>query len=188
MCARAAGRYRLNERITTVQSVNRGLFPLDEHLGLEQGSLSPALAREVVWLSGLVTYAQVNQVLQRVGNYYLPTTTVWEQVQQQGERLVAEQTRQHSQVSLERTQWEQARYDSQLRKSVSRDGGMVNIRDEGWKELKVGVVSTLLPPEQQAETSDEPVNYDLHYVAVLGGVEQFAPALWALAVCHCVPY
>ena len=178
----------MNERITTVPSVNRGLFPLDEQLGLEQGSLSPALAREVVWLSGLVTYAKVNQVLQRVGNYCLPSTTVWEQVQQQGERLLTEQRRQQSQVSLERTQWEQARYDSQLRKSVSLDGGMVNIRDEGWKELKVGVVSTLLPPEQQAEISDEPVNYDLHYVAVLGGVEQFAPALWALAVCHCVPY
>jgi hypothetical protein len=135
-----------------------------------------------------VTYAKVSQVLQRVGNYCLPTTTVWEQVQQQGERLVSEQTRQQSQVSVERTQWEQARYDSHLRKGVSLDGGMVNIRHEGWKELKVGVVSSLLPPEQQAEASEEPVNYDLHYVAVLGGVEQFAVALWALAVSHCVPY
>src|SRR5260370_35056359 len=188
MCARAAGRYALNECITTVPSVNRGLFPLDEQLGLEQGSLSPALAREVVWLSGLVTYGKVNQVLQRVGNYCLPSTTVCEQVQQQGERLLTEQRRQQSQVSLERTQWEQARYDSQLRKGVSLDGGMVNIRDEGWKELKVGVVSTLLPPQQQAETSDETVNYDLRYTAVLGGVEAFAVALWALAVCHRVPY
>src|SRR5258708_40214196 len=135
-----------------------------------------------------MTYAKVNQVLQRVGNYCLPTPTVWEQVQQQGERLVAKQTRQQSQVSVERTHWEQARYDSQLRKGVSLDGGMVNIRDEGWKELKVGVVSTLLPPQQQAEISDETVNCDLHYTAVLGGVEAFAVALWALAVCHRVPY
>lgn len=157
-------------------------------MGLDKGSLSPVLARDVVWLSGLVTYAQVSQVLQRVGSYSIPTTTLWERVQQEGERLVVEQTRQQGQVSLERTQWEHQRYDSQLRKGVSLDGGMVNIRGEGWKELKVGVVSTLLPPEQQSEACEDAIGHDLHYTAVLGGVEQFAPALWALAVAQTVPY
>ena len=145
----------------------------------QQGRLSPALGREVAWLSGLVTYAKVSQVLQRVGNYCLASRTVWEQVQQQAERWLAEQTRQQSQVSVERTQCEPARDDSQLRKGLSLEGGLLNIRQAGWKELKVGVVSTLLAPEQQAETSDEPVHDDLHYLAVLGGVEPFAAALGA---------
>lgn len=142
----------------------------------------------MVWLSGLVTDGQVSQVLERIGGYQVPTTTVWEQVQQAGERLVAKQTRQERQVSLDRTQWEQPRYDSQLRKGVSLDGGMVNIRSEGWKELKVGVVSTLLPPQAQVEDATDAIGHDLHYTAVLGTVEQFAPALWALAVEHAVPY
>jgi hypothetical protein len=144
------------------------------------------LEQSVVWLSGQVSYQQVSQVLARIGGYSVPTSTVWEHVQQHGERLVDYQTHQQGQVSLERTRWEHQRYDGQLRKGMSMDGGMVNIRDEGWKELKVGVVSRLVPPQLQGEA--EVVCDDLHYTAVLGGVEQFAPALWALAVEHNVPY
>lgn len=145
------------------------------------------LAREVVWLSGLVSYEQASHIFERIGDTDLPPSTIWEQVEQHGERLVAFQTQQQRQVSLERTQWEQPRYDAQLRKGVSMDGGMVNIRGEGWKELKVGVVSSLLPPEQQSETTEH-VGYDLQYTAVLGGVERFSAALWTLAVQQQVPY
>jgi hypothetical protein len=167
--------------------VSAAFFPLDERLGLDDGSLSPKLAQEVLWLSGLVTYRQVSQVVERIGGYSVPPTTVWEQVQRHGEQMVAEQTRQQNQVGLERTQWEQPRYDSQLRKGVSMDGGMVNVRGEGWKEFKVGLVSTLVPPQHQAETA-EAISHDLHYTAVLGDVEPFAKALWALAVEHGLPY
>lgn len=170
-----------------MRAANAAFFPLDEQLKLEAGGLSPRLAQEVVWLSGLVTYRQVSQVLERVGGCCVPTTTVWEQVQRTGEQFVVYQTRQQHQVSLDRTQWEQPRYDSQLRKGVSLDGGMVNVRDEGWKEFKVGGVTSLVPPQDQAE-NEEAITYDPHYTAVLGDVEQFAPALWALAVEHAIPY
>ena len=120
----------------------RGQFPLDEGLGLERGSLSPALARAVVWLSGVVAYEQVSHVLERIGQYSVPPSTLWEQVQHHGERRVVYQARQQSQVSIERTAWESRRYQPPLRKGVSLDGGMVNIRGEGWKEFKTGVVST----------------------------------------------
>jgi hypothetical protein len=146
------------------------------------------LAREVVWLSGVVAYEQVSQVLERVGGYHIPPSTLWEHVQQHGERLVDYQARQQRQVSIERTLWETRRYDPQLRKGVRLDGGMVNIRGEGWKEFKSGVVSTLLPPVQQRETQTDALCQDIHYTAVLGSVAQFAPALWALAVQQQVPY
>lgn len=174
--------------ITTVQRAGGGIFPLDEELRLERGSLSPALAREVVWLSGVVAYEQVSQVLERIGQYSVPPSTLWEHVQHHGERLVVYQARQQSQVSIERPAWETRRYQPQLRKGVSLDGGMVNIRGEGWKEFKTGVVSTLLPPDQQSEKQPDTVCQDMHYTAVLGSVEQFAPALWALAVQQQVPY
>ena len=70
----------------------------------------------------------------------MPPSTLWEYVQQHGERLVAYQARQQNQVSIERTAWETRRYEPQLRKGVSLDGGMVNIECEGWKELKVGLI------------------------------------------------
>jgi hypothetical protein len=114
-----------------------------------QGSLSPGLAREVVWLSGVVAYEQMSQVLERIGQYSVPVSTLWDHVQQHGERLVVFQARQQSQVGIERTAWESRRYQPQLRKGVSLDGGMVNIRDEGWKEFKTGVVSTLLGFEKE---------------------------------------
>jgi hypothetical protein len=175
-------------RITTVRPAERVFFPLDEGLGLTAGSLSPDLARQVVWLSGLVAYDKASQVLERIGGYHVPTTTVWAQVEQHGERLVAHQAAQQQQVSLERTAWETQRYAHDLRKGISLDGGMVNVRDEGWKELKVGVVSTLLPPQQQTEPQPERVGQDLHYTAVLGTVEQFAPVIWHLAVAQQVQY
>lgn len=178
----------MNEPITTVQRADTGFSPLDEQWGIDSRSLSPILAGHVVWLSGLVAYEQVSRVLERIGGYSVPPSTVWEQVRRQGERLAAYQAHQQNQVSIERTAWEHRRYDGQLRKGVSMDGGMVNIRGEGWKELKVGVVSTLLPPQQQTEAQTDAVCHDLHYTAVLGSVEQFAPALWALAVEQNVPY
>jgi hypothetical protein len=140
----------------------------------------------VIYLSGLMAYEQVSQTLQRVGGYSVPVTTVWEQVQHVGERLVEQQQRTCHQVGLDRIRWDDQRYDPRLRKGVSMDGGMVNIRDEGWKELKVGVMATLLPPEQQRD--DEPLGHDLHYCAVLGDVADFTDPLWALAVECQVPY
>ncbi|MHB8629761.1 MAG: hypothetical protein ACYDBJ_18975 [Aggregatilineales bacterium] len=107
-----------------------GFSPLDEQLGLGSGSLSPILAREVVWLSGVVAFEEVSEVLARIGRYTLPPSIVWEQVQQQGERLRGYQDRQQRQVGLDRTQWDSQHYEPQLRKGVSVDGGLVNIRDE----------------------------------------------------------
>jgi len=165
-----------------------GFFPLDEQLGVRSGSLSPVLSREVVWLSGVVAFEEVSEVLARIGGYTIPPSTVWELVEREGERLRAYQDHQLRQVSLDRTHWDSQHYDAQLRKGVSLDGGLMNIRDDGWKEFKVGVVSSLLAPQDQDDTQPDAVCQDMHYTAVLGTVEQFAPALWALAVRERVPY
>jgi hypothetical protein len=146
------------------------------------------LTHELVWLSGVVTYDKVREILERMGGYSVPTSTVWEYTQRHGARLVEYQVCQQRQVSLERTAWEHQQYEPRLRKGVSVDGGMVNIRGEGWKEFKVGVVSNVLAPGQQRETQPESICQNMSYTAILGTVEQFAPALWALAVEQKVPY
>lgn len=164
-------------------------FPLDDQLGLIDGSLSADLAREVVWLSGQLAFEQVSAVLARIGGYSVPRSTVWAHTQQHGERLRVAATQQQTAVGVERTRWNQADYDPTVRKGVSMDGGMVSVRDEGWKELKVGVVSTLCAPDtHSAAERDAPLGHDLHYTAVLGGVADFSAALWALAVQQQVPY
>ena len=81
--------------------------------------------------------------------------------------------------------------DHQQRKGISMDGGMVNIRGEGWKEMKVGTIFDVdLRLERDKRTRDlveRPHAINQAYTAVLGSVEQFAPAFWALAVQHAVP-
>jgi len=75
-----------------------------------------------------------------------------------------------------------------IRRGVSLDGGMVNIRGEGWKEMKTGAVFDIELRRQRDPLTREPVEMPfarhLSYTAVLGSSERFAPALWRLAVEH----
>lgn len=125
-------------------------------------------------------FERVRATLERLGRVSVPATTVWRQVEQQGERLHHYQQRQQEHVGIERTQWEHQRYDPQARVGVSLDGGMVYVRGEGWKELKVGSIGKI----ERRWTADTQVVTlkDLHYVGVVGDVERFKGTFWALAV------
>jgi hypothetical protein len=150
---------------------------------------SEGLQREMVWLSGHLPYVQVSEVFKRIGGDELPSSTVWAVCQRQGERLTAVVEQQQSQVGVERVRWEHTQYQSEARKGVSMDGGMVLVRGEGWKELKVGVVSNLVAPEDRPlDDPDERLSDEQHYTATLSGVDDFSAALWRLAVQHGVPY
>src|SRR5260221_3194630 len=76
-------------------------------------------------------------------------------------------------------------------KGVSMDGGMVNIRQQGWKEMKVGAIYDVALRLEYDKRADEPADFahaqNMAYTAVLGDVAHFAPALWALAVDQHLP-
>jgi hypothetical protein len=127
-------------------------------------------------------FADASQVLAELAHVSVAPTTVWEQVQRHGQRLQAVLERQCLQVGIERTRWEAGRYEARLYRSISLDGGMVHLRGEGWKEMKVGMVSGLEPCGQGVRL------VDMDYTAVIGDVDAFRPALWSLAVQHDVPY
>lgn len=91
--------------------------PNDEALGLADRLYSQGMAQPMVWLSGQLPYAQCVEVFEPIGQCRIGASSVWRRVQ-----LGAAAT-DHAQV-----------------KGVSMEGGMVNIRGEGWKELKVGAV------------------------------------------------
>jgi hypothetical protein len=149
------------------------------------------MGKQRVWLSGLLPYRQCEAVFERIGERMIPASSIWRQTQQQGEGLQAYVEQQRQQVSVERVVLPDARYDHDQRKAVSLDGGMVNIRGEGWRELKVGAVfdvETRLERHPQTQELDEMAHgVNVHYTAVLGAKEEFAPALWALAVEHGLP-
>jgi len=174
-----------------VRPASKAIFPLDEQLKLTRSGFSHELSKQMVWLSGLLPYAQCEQVMERIGERYVSDSSIWRQSQMYGARMQAEVVHQRQQVSVERIQFPDARHDHDQRKAVSMDGGMVNIRGEGWRELKVGTVfdvETRLERNPQTQQLDEMAHgVNVHYTAVLGTKDDFKPALWALAVQHELP-
>ncbi|NLE73976.1 MAG: hypothetical protein GX604_05035, partial [Actinobacteria bacterium] len=168
-----------------------GFFPLDERWHIRGSQYSDSLSKQMVWLSGLVPYRQVVQVFERIGQRVICQSNLWRETQAQGTRLQAELNHQRTVVAPERVVVGQERDDHDMPKGVSMDGGMVNIRGEGWKEFKAGVVyDVALRPgkdPQTREAVDLPCIEARRYTAVLGEVGQFAPALWAIAVAHELP-
>jgi hypothetical protein len=175
----------------SVRTVARGVFPQDEQWGVNETVYSDELGKQMVWLSGWLTYEQSHQVFERIGERFIPASSLWRQTQYHGERLHRYVEHQRDQVSVERVVLPDTRHDHNQRKAVSLDGGMVNLRGEGWREVKVGAVfdvETRLERNPQTQELDQMAHgVNLHYTAVLGTKEAFTPALWALAVEHDLP-
>jgi hypothetical protein len=157
-----------------VLAVGPAFFPLDRRWDLDMSGYSPELKRQMVWLSGLLPYAQAEAVMARIGKRRISDSSLWRAVEQQGQRLDTEVEPRRSEPFGAETRDGQWIWGQML----SMDGGMVNIRQEGWKELKVGLIGQVVsidPPESsvipEVHTVPRP------YTAVLGDVEAFAPVL-----------
>ena len=161
--------------MTTATAAAQGFFPLDVVWRIGD-SLRNRLSQETVSVATHMSFEAVSEVLERVGQVRVPPTTVWRQVQH----------KHHQQVGVERTCWEHTAYDPQARVGLSLDGGMVYVREEGWKELKVGSIGTLERPW----TPDKQVVKlnDLHYVGGVGAVERFRATFGELALRRGVMY
>ena len=161
-----------------VQAAEPAFFPLDKAWGLDASVYSPELKRDLVWLSGLLPYAQAEAVLARIGKRTISDSSLWRTVEREGHRLTAEATPTEPETltdAVDDPLWDWG-------KMLSMDGGMVNIRQEGWKELKVGLIGQVVsidPPE--SSVIPEVHTLPQVYGAVLGDVEAFAPVLMQAA-------
>lgn len=145
---------------------------------------SLGLARLITWLSGLLSFREVCEVLDKVGGIEVATSTAWREVQMRGEQIRAAE----APSEVEAVEFEEAPSDAvkehgqAKRMGVSLDGGMIHIKDEGWKELKVGVVFEVGLEERLDRRSKELVEIGHalknSYVAHLGGPEAFGALLW----------
>jgi hypothetical protein len=168
-----------------------GFFPLDKQWAMERSVYSPERVKQMAWLAAQVPYATAAEIFQRIGGVTVPPTSLWEQTQTIGQAWQIQQAQAQSQLSLERVVLPPAGQDHTQPKGVSLDGGTVNVRGEGWKEIKVGAVgelsTTAAPDPVTHETVEVGCVQSVHYCGVVGSVTQFAPALWALAVQHDIP-
>ncbi len=186
-----AGETRLERDYYHCGTCRAGFFPLDKRWGLTRSAYSPNCAQQMVWLSGWLPYEHCQAVFGRIGGIHIPSSSIWRRTQTYGERLKACVIHEQQAVSLELTKIPGPHEDHDHRKGISMDGGMVNIRDEGWKEVKVGTVFDIdLHLERDQDTHElveRAHGINMAYTAVLGTTQQFGPALWSVAVAHQVP-
>jgi hypothetical protein len=163
-----------------------GFFPLDEQLKLYDKHWSEGVVKETVWLSGIVgSYAAVATILQRVGRVPMSTSSAWRRVEQWGSNFQALETEQASKASTLPTAAAPQQVPAEKRLGAAMDGAMVNIRCEGWKEVKAGCVfaiepQTVIEPHTQ-ERVEQGKATQLTYVAHLGGPDALGQRLWAQA-------
>lgn len=145
----------------------------------------------MVWLSGLLPYAQAALVFERIAHREIPANSLWRQTQQHGQRLKQHLDCQMERVAPERVVLPPPGQDHAQRKGLSLDGGKVHLRGEGWKEFKVGTVYDIeLRWERDPETGDEVEQahgVKMAYTGLLGNADAFGRAFWALAVAHDIP-
>jgi hypothetical protein len=170
-----------------VSTVGRVFFPLDEQLELWERHWSEGVIKYAVWLSGLVPFAEAATILNTIGEIPISASSLWRRVAvwgPQGQALEATQ-RAASAAAPTREELNQTVLLDGPDLGVAMDGGMVHLREEGWKELKVGCVFAI----QQHPTRDKHTGeiVDLAhavantYVAHLGGPSVFGDQVWAEA-------
>jgi hypothetical protein len=144
------------------------------------------VAKSAVWLSGLVTYAEVATILQTIGEIPISASSVWRRVRVWGAQCQAVEATQRA-TSLAAPTREELNGPATPVPDLgaAMDGGMVHLREEGWKELKVGCVFEIaVQPTRDSHTSEiVPLAHAVHntYVAHLGGPAILGEALWAEA-------
>jgi hypothetical protein len=146
---------------------------------------SERVAKQAVWLSGLVAFAQAEQILREVGGIDISQRSIWLRVDRWGRRLQAIEALQQDKAYRFEDPESLDPNRSRGRMGIAIDGTMVHIREEGWKELKVGCVFDIALRRQYAPHTQEEVELGsaIHnsYVAHLGGPEVFGRQLWAEA-------
>lgn len=173
-----------NEAITTARPAETGFFPLDEQLELWEKHWSPELSKQIVWLSGTSkSYEQAEETLMRIGRLGVSDSSVWRQAQKWGEQM--RELEEADMAAAETTSSYRARKREGEHKGAGLDGTTIYIRDEGWKELKIGCVFDIeVKPTRDTKTGKwEPQAHAVNnqYAAHLGGPEEIGQKTWALA-------
>jgi hypothetical protein len=134
-----------------------------------------------------VSFAQAARILQEIGQVSISRCSIWRRDQVWGAQFQALEETERAQANALPEQWQppsRAVVPDQ-RMGIAMDGMMVHIREEGWKELKTGVVFDIEVRLGKDAQTHEPVQL-AHavrnsYAAYLGGPEIFGELVFAAA-------
>jgi len=134
-----------------------------------------------------LSYAEASQLLEDIGQIRLAPSSGWYIGQAWGARIGQELAAEVGQQQVAAREWSTpgGRPDAKQRMGVAVDGAMVNIRDEGWKECKIGTIYQVALEKRVDEVSGDAGEFghavDMSYAAHLGGPETFGWDVWAEA-------
>lgn len=130
-----------------------------------------------------MSYEDAAAILAQVGGIHLSDSSAWRMTQQWGKILKAQEEAQAKEAQQKPVETSTQVSDERL--GAAADGVIVNVRGEGWKELKVGCVFQIAPRTVHDERIDEDVvvghAVEQTYVAHLGGPQPFAQKWFAEA-------
>ncbi len=171
-----------------MQLAKVALFPLDDQLKLKRMGVSDGVMRDAVWLSCAVpSYEMVAEILQRIGGLELSRTTIWRCTQQAGEQFCRLEEIERKRATALPEQWQppSRAIVADQRMGVALDGALVNIRQEGWKEVKIGTVFEVAVAPTPDPNTGELIEFahaaHNSYVAHLGGPEVIGEMTWTEA-------
>ena len=134
-----------------------------------------------------MTFEQAAEIMQRVGQIPIVSSSVWLRSAKWGAQLQAVEAHQRAVASAmpARGKVVPGEVPSTQIMGVAMDGAMVHVRQEGWKELKTGCVFEVELQPTRDKTSGEMIELahavDNTYVAHLGGTHVFGQQVWAEA-------
>ena len=149
---------------------------------------SEGLEREAVWLSGAVSsYELVGEILMRVGQVEMSPSSIWRVAQAAGERFRALEEQERHRANCLPEQWDppsRAEVKDQ-RMGVAMDGAIIPIKEEGWKEIKIGNIFDIAVSAHKDKESGQIIELahavDNSYVVHLGGPDQVGEQTWTEA-------
>lgn len=149
------------------------------------GGWSSEVVRLAVWLSGQVGYKQAEEILSQIGRVEMSSSSIWRQVEKWGtawlEQEARERARANAVPSREQPQPGEAKHNQRM--GFGLDGWMVNIRQEGWKEVKTATIYEVelheVADDKTGDMVERATATAQSYIAHLGGPELFGEKLWA---------
>lgn len=135
-----------------------GEFPLDQQLKVADDGVSDGVRRQLVKLCARLPYQAACEVFSELAGIRVSASKAWHETQEAGRR---------ARPALQPRATGKAPVSAQDSVVIGMDGCMAHIRQQGWKEVKLGSVSRMVNGKQR----------DASYVAHLGGPEGFGVKL-----------
>jgi hypothetical protein len=166
--------------------VKLGFFPLDERLQLGGHSFTPGTLKQMVKLGvEIASYRRAAENFTELTQVGVSKSWLAELVQSYGGKVVAQQAAEaeamvKAPAKEDPLVWRTIPTPDSEVMNVSCDGAMINVRGEGWKEVKTVTISAVEAVVGLERDEEKEVHLTQHsYRAGLWEAKEFAKQQWA---------